>query len=68
MATVSENKSRVLVGKRQYQAPHLLVYGDMARLTAGGSKPGNENFDDCAGQSAGTSTGNVRGTNSNCQE
>ena len=68
MATNSEIRDRVVVEKRQYRSPHLLVYGDMTRLTAGGSKPGNEDFTTCGGQTSDTPTGNVRGTNSNCQD
>ena len=66
MVNNSENRNRVLAEKRQYQAPHLLVYGEMATLTAAGTKPGNENFTDCQNQEPGTATGNVRGSNSNC--
>jgi len=68
MSEHSQNETQVPVEKHQYQAPHLVVYGDMATLTAGGSKPGNENHTDCTGQSPGDPTGNVRGTNSNCQD
>ncbi len=39
MATDNENRDRVLKKKRKYKAPHLLVYGEMTVLTAGGSGP-----------------------------
>ena len=68
MGSNGENTNRVLGEKRQYKAPHLLVYGEMARLTADGSKPGNENFGEqsCSGQDPVDPTGNKFGTNSNC--
>ncbi len=37
MTTNSENKSQAPEKKRKYQAPHLLVYGEMTTLTAAGS-------------------------------
>lgn len=45
----------------RYQAPQLTVYGSVAMLTAGGSKPGNEAGPTCPGNNQ----GNVRGNNSN---
>jgi len=50
------------VGASRYTAPSLTIYGSVVKLTAGGSKPGNEAGIICPGNNP----GNIRGTDSNC--